>query len=207
MKNYLTNISLRELFPHFLLVGFALLLFSSNSFAGSANLAWNASTSSNVGGYKVSYGQSSGSYSSTVDVGNTTTYTMPNMQEGTKYYFAVKAYDSTKTIESAYSNEANMTVPVTTTSTTPTTTSTTPTTTSTTPTTTSTSTSSNGLVAAYGFEETSGTTVADASGNGNLGTINGAARVTTGHSGNALQFNGTSNWVTVNDSASLDLSA
>jgi PKD repeat protein len=292
MKNYFTNISLRELFSHFLLVGFALLLFSGNLFAGSANLAWNASTSSNVGGYKVSYGQSSGSYSSTVDVGNKTTYSVPNLQEGTKYYFAVKAYDSAKTVESAYSNETNFTVPTTasaltadftasktsgvaslsvsftpvttgtitswkwdfpgsqtpsvtnttakvTTATYPTagaynvsltvtgssgsvtktypnlitvtapaTTPTTPTTPTapTTPTTPTTpDTSSNGLVAAYGFEDASGTAVADASGKGNNGTINGAVSISTGHSGKALKFNGSSNWITVNDSASLDL--
>ena len=62
-----------------------------------------------------------------------------------------------------------------------------------------------GLVAAYGFEEASGTQVIDASGNANHGTISGASRVTTNQFGKALKFNGTSNWITVNDSASLDL--
>jgi hypothetical protein len=61
-------------------------------------------------------------------------------------------------------------------------------------------------MAAYGFEEINGATVADASGQGNHGTISNAIRVANGHSGNALQFNGTNAWVTVNDSASLDLS-
>ena len=63
-----------------------------------------------------------------------------------------------------------------------------------------------GLVAAYGFEEASGTQVIDASGNANHGTISGASRVSTKQFGKALKFNGTSNWITVNDSASLDLS-
>ena len=62
-----------------------------------------------------------------------------------------------------------------------------------------------GLVAAYGFEEASGTQVIDASGNANHGTISGASRVSTTQFGKALKFNGTSNWVTVNDSASIDL--
>ncbi len=62
-----------------------------------------------------------------------------------------------------------------------------------------------GLVAAYGFEEASGTQVIDASGNANHGTISGASRVSTKQFGKALKFNGTSNWITVNDSASLDL--
>jgi PKD repeat protein len=62
-----------------------------------------------------------------------------------------------------------------------------------------------GLVAAYNFEEASGTTVVDASGKGNHGILTGAARSTSGKFGNDLSFNGTSNWVTVNDSATLDL--
>jgi hypothetical protein len=64
-----------------------------------------------------------------------------------------------------------------------------------------------GLVAAYGFEEASGTQVIDASGNANHGTISGATRVTPSpkHFGKALSFDGTSAWITVNDSDSLDL--
>jgi outer membrane protein assembly factor BamB len=64
-----------------------------------------------------------------------------------------------------------------------------------------------GLVAAYGFNEGSGTTVTDASGNGNNGTITNATWVTTGKYGDALKFNGTSALVTVPDAASLHLSA
>jgi hypothetical protein len=60
-------------------------------------------------------------------------------------------------------------------------------------------------VAAYGFEEPSGTQVVDASGYGNHGTISGATRVTTSQFGKVLSFNGSNNWVTVNDKSSLDL--
>ena len=70
-QSTIINTSLRELFSLFLSAGLALFLFSGNLFAGTANLAWDASTSSNVGGYKVSYGTSSGNYTSTIDVGNT----------------------------------------------------------------------------------------------------------------------------------------
>jgi hypothetical protein len=62
-----------------------------------------------------------------------------------------------------------------------------------------------GLVAAYGFSETSGTSVLDSSGNNLTGVISGATRTTAGHSGSALTFNGTSDWVTVNDAAVLDV--
>jgi PKD repeat protein/glucose/arabinose dehydrogenase len=64
---------------------------------------------------------------------------------------------------------------------------------------------SAGLVAAYGFDETSGTTVADASGTGNPGVISGATRTASGRSGGALTFDGINDWVTVADAASLDL--
>ncbi len=63
-----------------------------------------------------------------------------------------------------------------------------------------------GLVAAYGFDEGAGETVSDVSGWANTGAITGASWSAAGRFGRALSFNGTSNWVTVNDSASLDLS-
>ncbi|MCI0590883.1 MAG: PKD domain-containing protein, partial [Gammaproteobacteria bacterium] len=64
---------------------------------------------------------------------------------------------------------------------------------------------STGLVAAYTFEEKNGTTVVDASGKGNNGTISGATRINQGRFGKALSFDGNGNVVTVNDAASLDL--
>ena len=62
-----------------------------------------------------------------------------------------------------------------------------------------------GLVAAYGFNEGSGTAVTDASGNGNTGMIKGATWAATGKYGKALQFNGSSSLVTIPDAASLHL--
>jgi hypothetical protein len=64
-----------------------------------------------------------------------------------------------------------------------------------------------GLVASYSFNEGSGTTVADSSGNGNNGTISGATWTTAGKYGGALSFNGQSSRVTINDSTSLHLSS
>ncbi len=51
-------------------------------------------------------------------------------------------------------------------------------------------------MAAYGFDETSGTTATDA-GNSNTGTITGATRVTDGRYGGALSFDGVNDWVSV----------
>jgi hypothetical protein len=64
-----------------------------------------------------------------------------------------------------------------------------------------------GLVAAYAFDEGSGTTTADASGSGNNGTLSNAAWATGGKYGAALSFNGTNARVNVPNSASLQLSS
>jgi fibronectin type 3 domain-containing protein len=61
------------------------------------------------------------------------------------------------------------------------------------------------LVASYSFDEGSGTTVADSSGNGNNGTIANATWTTSGKFGGALSFNGTNARVDVPDSTSLHL--
>jgi len=68
-------------------------------------------------------------------------------------------------------------------------------------------TSGAALMAAYGFEESLGTLVADASGKGNIGTISQAVRTPTGRFGKALKFDGINDVITVKDSPSLDLSA
>jgi hypothetical protein len=67
--------------------------------------------------------------------------------------------------------------------------------------------SSSGLVAAYGFEEPSGASVTDLSGNANTGTLNGPTRTASGKYGKALSFDGTNDVVLVPDASSLDLSS
>ncbi len=62
-----------------------------------------------------------------------------------------------------------------------------------------------GLVAAYGFDEGTGTSVTDQSGFGNVGDISGATWTSGGRYGGALSFDGVNDWVTVPGSASLDL--
>ena len=65
--------------------------------------------------------------------------------------------------------------------------------------------SSSRLVASYDFDEGSGATAGDASGNDNDGTILGARRTRTGKHGGALVFDGVNDHVRVPDSDSLDL--
>jgi hypothetical protein len=60
-------------------------------------------------------------------------------------------------------------------------------------------------VAAYSFEDGTGTTLADATGNGHTGTIREATWTTTGKNGKALKFDGVNDWVTINDAADLHL--
>ena len=62
-----------------------------------------------------------------------------------------------------------------------------------------------GLVAAFGFDEGTGTTVKDSSGNNLNGTIVGATWTTTGMYGNALSFNGTSSYVDLGSPSALQL--
>jgi PKD repeat protein len=255
--------------------------------AAKVTLAWNASTSSGVAGYQISYGQTSGRYATHVDVGNQTSYTLTGLNDGATYYFAAKAYNSGKTTFSGFSNEVSTTTALTPTASSTTASSTTAPTASfstsltsgTAPLTVTFSDTSTGsiatrlwsfgdgtsstaksgaktystantytmsltvtgsggsttatktisattaapvagvtanlanssteteLVAAYNFEEASGTTVVDISGKGNNGTVSGATRITQGRFGKALSFDGVNDWVTVNDTASLDLTA
>ncbi|HET9666298.1 MAG TPA: PQQ-dependent sugar dehydrogenase, partial [Desertimonas sp.] len=58
-------------------------------------------------------------------------------------------------------------------------------------------------IAAYGFNQGSGTTLTDSSGNGSNGTINGATWTSAGKYGSALSFNGSSNYVDLGNPASL----
>lgn len=60
------------------------------------------------------------------------------------------------------------------------------------------------LAARYAFDEGSGTTTADSSGNNNTGTLTGSPSWISGHLGSALHFSG-SNCIVAPDSASLSV--
>ena len=62
--------------------------------------------SSDVTGYMIHFGASSGSYSQTADAGNATSYTVGGLADGLTYYFTVTAYNAGR-FESAYSNEVS----------------------------------------------------------------------------------------------------
>lgn len=62
-----------------------------------------------------------------------------------------------------------------------------------------------GLVAAYSFDEGTGSAAGDSSGNGNTGAITNATWAPAGKYGRALSFNGTNALVSIPSSASLNL--
>jgi hypothetical protein len=87
------------------LLPFFVSLYSvPNSHSAQVVLQWDANTEPTVAGYKIYYGTSSRNYEFSVYVGDTTTYTVSNLQEGGTYYFAATAVD-TSNLESSYSNE------------------------------------------------------------------------------------------------------
>ena len=63
------------------------------------------STLTDLAGFRIYYGLSSGTYPNQVDIGNTTSYTFSSLPSGT-YHFVATAYNSENPVgESAYSNE------------------------------------------------------------------------------------------------------
>lgn len=90
----------------------ALTLPGSNVTA-TATLAFDASPSSNVAGYKIYWGTAPRVYTNSVSVGRSnTTVSVSNLVQGQKYYFAATAFDALG-IESVESNEAIFPQPVT----------------------------------------------------------------------------------------------
>jgi chitodextrinase len=143
------------------------------------DLAWTASTDDvGVSGYRVERCQGAGCSDFTqVATPSGTTYSDPGLLPATSYSYRVRATDAASNV-SPYSNTASATTDAA---------------------------QASGLVAAYSFNAGAGDQVADASGNGNTGTISGASWTTQGKFAYALSFDGVDDWVTVTDAASLDL--
>ena len=82
---------------------------------GMASLAWDPGTAAvNLAGYRVYVGTSSGAYSQPLGqglaAGTGTTFTVTGLTSGTRYFFAVTAFD-TAGIESGFSNEVFKDIP------------------------------------------------------------------------------------------------
>ncbi len=83
---------------------------SSGTSKPSVKLSWDASTGPDVSGYRVRYGQLSGSYPQTLDVGIRLSWVIANLNNDTTYYFVVVAYNSAG-VTSLPSNEVTSTTP------------------------------------------------------------------------------------------------
>jgi hypothetical protein len=93
-----------------------LFLATPGAFAGTVSLGWDAPTTNEDGtpltdlaGYTVYYGTSSGVYTQLEDAGTATTYDVTNLTAGTTYYFVVTARDYSGN-ESTFSTEESTTV-------------------------------------------------------------------------------------------------
>jgi len=95
-----------------------LVVWVAHALAGQAQLTWNAPTTNTDGtpladlaGYHLYYWQGSTGVPNSVDVGNTTNYTMTGLVAGANYAFAVTAYNTAGN-ESSDSNTVTLTIPV-----------------------------------------------------------------------------------------------
>jgi hypothetical protein len=91
-----------------ILILLSCLLYTIPLPAGDVNLAWDASISPEVTGYKIHVSNISGNYDKAFTVGNVTSYRVLNLVYGT-WYFVATAYDAVGN-ESDYSNEVTTTL-------------------------------------------------------------------------------------------------
>jgi Fibronectin type III domain len=78
--------------------------------AALVTLAWDPSLSPNIAGYRLRSGTTSGVYTQTIEVGNTTSALLSNLVTGKTYFFMVTAYN-TQGVESGPSNEVSYPAP------------------------------------------------------------------------------------------------
>ena len=87
-----------------------LLLLGTSLEAASISLEWDANAESDLAGYIMFYGTTSGVYTSQVTVGNQTTWTATGLTAGQHYYFALKAYNHDQ-LQSSFSAEVHGVAP------------------------------------------------------------------------------------------------
>jgi hypothetical protein len=87
-----------------LVVSILVRLLVQSAQAATITLAWDPNTEPDLGGYLLSYGTASGQYTTTIDVGNVTSFLFAEPNPSVQYHLALRAYD-TEGLISPYSNE------------------------------------------------------------------------------------------------------
>lgn len=77
----------------------------------SVTLAWDASPSVEVTGYRIYQGGSTRTYTNSFNAGNNLQLTVTNLVQGQTYYFTATAYDAAG-VESIFSNEVSYSLPI-----------------------------------------------------------------------------------------------
>lgn len=81
--------------------------FALPAVSGTFGLAWDPVANTNLAGYRVYSGSAPGTYTQSLDVGNTTSATVTGLADCRTWYLSVKAYNTSGTESTAYSNEVS----------------------------------------------------------------------------------------------------
>ena len=90
------RVARRNLFPKFfpsILIFLFSIMFAQISHSAEVTLMWDQNDPMSVTGYYVYYGLESGNYTTKIDVGYDTQYTLFDLDDLTSYYIAVTAYN------------------------------------------------------------------------------------------------------------------
>jgi fibronectin type 3 domain-containing protein len=85
-------------------------LIGSPQGPGIITLTWTASPSTDIVGYRIRRGLSTGNYNTIINVGNVNQYVDTGLTSGTTYFYTVSAV-SASGVESAGTNEVQVTAP------------------------------------------------------------------------------------------------
>ena len=85
-----------------------LIVIAATAEGAAVTLAWDPNAEPGIEGYRLSYGTASGQYTTSIDVGNTTSHTVTGLIAGQTYYFVLQAINAAG--PSPYSNEISATL-------------------------------------------------------------------------------------------------